>query len=437
MAKIRDFKVDDVRFPTSIDSTGSDAIHTDPDYSATYVTIYTDDEKLTGYGLAFTIGKGNDIVAECIKYYFPIFLNMSLEDLENDIGQLWYKCVDHSQLRWLGPEKGVVHMAVAAILNALWDLISKNNKKPLWQFIVESKPEKIIKWLTFKYIEDVLSPDEALDILEQSHDKKEKRIQTILKEGYPSYTTAAGWLGYSDNKVVELCEHYMSMGWNHFKLKVGLDLEADLKRIKLIRNTIGKERFIMIDANQQWSVEQSIKHINAYKEFDLFFVEEPTSPDDVLGFGKIKKSIGNVRLATGEACGGRIMFKQFFELGFLDICQIDSCRLASINEVLTVLIMAHKFNVPIFPHAGGVGLGEYVQHLSIIDYVLINGSKNNKVVEYQDSLHEHFVYPCKIINGNYMPPLDHGYSVEMKEKSVKDYSFPHGEYWRNINETKK
>ena len=431
MTKIIRFTVEDVRFPTSKDLTGSDAIHTDPDYSATYVTAYTDDSNLKGYGIAFTIGKGNDIVAECIKYFFPTFENMNLEDIENDIGKLWYKCVDHSQLRWLGPEKGAVHMAVAAIFNCLWDLIAKKNKKPLWRFVAESDPEKILSWLTFKYIEDVLTPDQALKILKDSQNDKKARINKILKEGYPSYTTAAGWLGYSDEKIVKLCEKYISMGWKHFKVKVGLDLEADVKRLELIRKTIGDDCHIMVDANQQWSVEQSIKHINAYKKFNLLFVEEPTSPDDVLGFVKIKESIGNVKLATGEACGGRVMFKQFLESGSMNVCQIDSCRIGSINEILTVMLMAHKFKVPIFPHAGGVGLCEYVQHLCMIDYVLINGNKNNKFVEYSDQLHEHFIYPCNLQNGNYMPPLDHGYSIEMKENSVKEFSYPHGFYWKS------
>ena len=431
MAKIVKFTVDDVRFPTSKDLTGSDAVHTDPDYSATYVTVYTSDEKLKGYGIAFTIGKGNDIVADCIKHFFPIFVGMTLDELENEIGNLWYKCVDHSQLRWLGPEKGVVHMAVAAIFNSFWDLIAKKHNKPLWQFVVESKPETIIKWLTFKNIEDVLTKDEVHTILTDSQKYKEDRIRTVLKEGYPSYTTAAGWLGYSDEKIVKLCKKYISMGWKHFKVKVGLDLEADIKRLELIRETVGDECYIMVDANQQWGVEQSIKHINAYKKFNLLFVEEPTSPDDVLGFAKIKKAIGNVNLATGEACGGRIMFKQFLESGAMNICQIDSCRLGSINEILTVLLMAHKFKVPVFPHAGGVGLCEYVQHLCLIDYVLINGEKDKKFVEYSDQLHEHFIYPCTIKNGSYMPPVDHGYSIEMKKNSVNEFVFPNGKYWSN------
>ena len=431
MTKIVKFSVDDVRFPTSKDLTGSDAVHTDPDYSATYVTVYTSDEQLKGYGIAFTIGKGNDIVADCIKHFFPMFVGMTLDELENEIGNLWYKCVDHSQLRWLGPEKGVVHMAVAAIFNSFWDLIAKKNNKPLWQFVIESKPETIIKWLTFKNIEDALTKDEAYTILNDSQKYKEDRIRTVLKEGYPSYTTAAGWLGYSDDKIVKLCKKYISMGWKHFKVKVGLDLEADIKRLKLIRETVGNECFIMVDANQQWGVEQSIKHINAYKKFDLLFVEEPISPDDVFGFVKIKKAIGNVNLATGEACGGRVMFKQFLESGAMNICQIDSCRLGSINEILTVLLMAHKFKVPVFPHAGGVGLCEYVQHLCMIDYVLINGEKDNKFVEYSDQLHEHFIYPCAIKNGSYMPPMDHGYSIEMKQNSVNEFIFPNGKYWIN------
>ena len=263
MTKILNFTVEDIRFPTSKDLTGSDAIHTDPDYSATYVTVITNDPNLVGYGIAFTLGKGNDVVAECIKHFFPMFENMDLENLENEIGKLWFKCVDHSQLRWLGPEKGVVHMVVAAMFNSFWDLIAKKNKKPLWKFIVESEPERIIKWLTFKYIEDVLNPDQVLQILNESQSEKKFRIDSILNEGYPSYTTAAGWLGYSDEKIVDLCNKYISMGWRHFKVKVGLDLEADVKRLELIRKTIGDNCHIMVDANQQWSVAQSIEHINA------------------------------------------------------------------------------------------------------------------------------------------------------------------------------
>ena len=282
MPKITKFTVDDIRFPTSKDLTGSDAIHTDPDYSATYVTVFTSDKNLTGFGIAFTIGKGNDIVAECIKHYFPLFIGKTIDELQRDIGKLWYQCVDHSQLRWLGPEKGVVHMAVAAIFNSLWDLIAKKNQKPLWKFVVDSNPETIMEWLTFKYIEDALSKDEAFKILQDSQKNKEHRIQTILDEGYPSYTTAAGWLGYSDEKIIELCNRYIAQGWKHFKIKVGQDLEADVKRLELIRNAIGPDCSIMVDANQQWSVEQSIKHINAYKKFNLSFVEEPTSPDDVM-----------------------------------------------------------------------------------------------------------------------------------------------------------
>ena len=430
--KITKMTVDDVRFPTSKDLTGSDAIHTDPDYSATYVTIFTSENNLQGQGIAFTIGKGNDIVADCIKHYFYIFEGMDLDDLEKNIGKLWFDCVDHSQLRWLGPEKGVVHMAVAAIFNALWDLIAKKHSKPLWKFIVDSDPEKIMGWLTFKYIEDALSENDAYEILEKNKKFKEERVNKILSEGYPSYTTAAGWLGYSDEKIVALCNDYMKKGWKHFKIKVGLNLEEDVKRLELIRKTIGDDCSIMVDANQQWSIQQSIKHINAYKKFNLLFVEEPTSPDDVMGFKKIKNAIGDVNLATGEACGGRVMFKQFFESGGMNICQIDSCRLGSINEILTVLLMADKFNIPVFPHAGGVGLCEYVQHLGIIDYVLITGKKDKKVIEYQDSLHEHFIYPCNIKDGSYMPPKDHGYSVEMKSESVKRYLFPTGEYWSQV-----
>ena len=430
MTKVTNFTVQDIRFPTSTDQTGTDAIHTNPDYSATYVTIETSNDNLRGYGITFTLGKGNDVVISCIKHFFYIFKDLSIEDIETNIGKLWFECVDHSQLRWLGPEKGVVHLAVSAIFNALWDLIARKNNKPLWKFIVESKPETIITWLTFKHIEDVLSKEEALEILLSNEKFKEERIQNIMIKGYPSYTTAAGWLGYSNKKIIDLCNRYLELGWKHFKVKVGVRLEEDISRLELIRKTVGNDCSIMIDANQQWSVQESIKNINVLKKFNILFAEEPTNADDILGFIKIKKGVGDVNLATGEACSNRVMFKQFLESGAMNICQIDSCRLGSINEILTILLMAHKMKVPVFPHAGGVGLCEYVQHLCMVDYVLINGEKSNKVVEYQDSLHEHFVYPCVIKNGNYMPPLDNGYSIEMKEKSVKTFTFPNGDYWR-------
>ncbi len=430
MLKITNILVKDIRFPTSTDLTGSDAIHTDPDYSAPYVVINTNDDKLKGYGINFTLGMGNEIVKQCIECFIPMFKNLPINDLENNIGKLWYDCVDHSQLRWLGPEKGVVHLAVSALFNAIWDLLAKKNEKPLWRYIVDSDPKKIINWLPFKHIDDALSKDEALEILLHSQKFKSKRINLLLKEGYPSYTTAAGWLGYSDEKIVNLLKDYMSKGWRYFKIKVGKDLERDIGRLKLIRETIGDDNYLMIDANQQWSVDESIYYINAFKKYNIFFAEEPTNADDILGFIKIKKNIGDVKLATGEACSNKVMFKQFLQSGSMDICQIDSCRLASINEILIVMLMAHKYNIPIFPHAGGVGLCEYVQHLCMVDFVLINGEKDSKVVEYQDGLHEHFVYPCKIKNGNYMPPSDHGYSIEMKEKSVKKFEFPNGEYWK-------
>ncbi len=431
MTKIISISVSDIRFPTSKDLTGSDAIHTDPDYSAPYVVIETDDPSLVGYGINFTLGKGNEIVTKCIQCFFPIIKNLSLDEVENNIGGLWSECVDHSQLRWLGPEKGVVHLAVSALFNALWDLISKKNKKPLWRYVVDTNPKKIIDWLPFKHVDDALSKNEALEILTKSQEYKNDRIKKLESEGYPSYTTAAGWLGYSDDKIVDLCKEYMANGWKYFKIKVGKNFERDSHRLDIIRKTIGNNNYLMIDANQQWSVDESIKYINAFNKYDVFFVEEPTHADDILGFIKIKKNVGEVKLATGEACSNRVMFKQFLQSGAMNICQIDSCRLASINEILIVMLMAHKFNVPVFPHAGGVGLCEYVQHLCMIDYALINGEKDNKVVEYQDSLHNHFKFPCRIVKGNYIPPKDHGYSIEMKEKSVIEFSYPNGNYWKS------
>ena len=420
----------DVRFPTSLDNLGTDAVHTDCDYSATYVEIFTDQENMKGIGLTFTIGKGNDLCTECIKHFAPLILNKTLQEIENEIGSLWLKCTNHSQLRWIGPEKGVVHLAVAALFNGLWDLISKYHQKPLWKYIIDLNTESLIDKLSFRYLDDAITREDAYNIIQNKKINIAAEEVTIRKNGFPCYTTAVGWLGYSDDKMIDLTKRALKNGWTHFKVKVGQDIERDIHRCKLIRSIIGDDNILMIDANQVWSVNESIENINRLKKFNLYFVEEPTSPDDILGFRKIKDAIGNVNLATGEMCQNRIVFKQFLENKSLDFCQIDSCRMASLNEILPVMLLASKLDIPIIPHAGGVGLCEYVQHLNIINRLLISNNKTY-LSEYAESCSEYLENPSVVQDGHYLTPTISGYSAVIKDIALKTYEFPTGTYWQS------
>ncbi len=422
-------KTHDVRFPTSLDNVGTDAVHTDCDYSATYVEIFTDNPRLLGIGLTFTIGKGNDLCVSCIDYLKPFILNKTVYELENNMQDIWLQCTNHSQLRWLGPEKGVVHLAVAALFNGIWDLICKFYEKPLWKYVVELNTDDLLDKISFSYIDDAISSSEARSILEQKKRNLVPAINNVIQNGFPCYTTAVGWLGYSDEKMTKLIHNALENGWTHFKIKVGQDINQDFKRLKLVRNLIGPKNVLMIDANQVWSVNESIYFINKLKEFNLFFVEEPTNPDDILGFGKIKAALPHVKLATGEVCHNRVMFKQFLENRSLDFCQIDSCRMASLNEIIPIMLLAKKLNIPIIPHAGGVGLCEYVQHLNIINKLLISSNKI-ELSEYAESCVEHIENPAVINRGHYCTPLNSGYSAIIKKKSLEDYSFPSGNYWK-------
>jgi len=429
MSKIIDIIVKDIRFPTSLDNLGSDSVHVDCDYSAAYVEIFTDDKDLKGIGLTFTIGKGNDLCVACIEYFKPLFLNKNITDIEKNINSLWRSCTNHSQLRWIGPEKGVIQLSVAALFNSLWDLISKYYRKPLWKYIIDLNTEDLLNKLSFTYIDDVITREEAFNIIEDKKNNIQIATQSILKNGFPCYTTAAGWLGYSDEKMIKLTKKYLSEGWTHFKMKVGQDIDRDIHRCQLMREIIGKDNLLMIDANQVWSVKESIKNINKLKEFDLYFVEEPTNPDDILGFKKIKNSVGNVKLATGEMCQNRIVFKQFLENKSLDFCQIDSCRLASLNEIIPILLMSSKLNIPVIAHAGGIGLCEYVQHINIINQLIITNN-TTYLSEYADSCSEHLMNPSIIKNGHYVTPMNFGYSAIIKEDSIKNFKFPTGDYWK-------
>lgn len=420
----------DIRFPTSKDLTGSDAINKDPDYSAAYAIIKTNDQKYEGHGLTFTEGRGNELCVAAIESLSYLLEGKTLEEFTSDMAGFYRTITGDSQLRWLGPEKGVIHMATGALVNAVWDLYAKVKGKPLWKLIADMSPREIVNCIDFTYLTDALTPDEAFHILESAEGSKQERIDDLLEKGYPAYTTSAGWLGYSEDKIRRLSQEAKNEGWQYLKMKVGADINNDIKRAQIIRDVIGDDIKLMMDANQNWDVGEAIDNMRQLAIFSPWWIEEPTSPDDVLGHLEVKKAISPIKVATGEHCQNRVMFKQFLKSGAIDICQIDSCRVGGVNELLGIMLMAAKYNVPVCPHAGGVGLCEYVQHLSMIDYVCISGTKENRVTEYVDHLHEHFVHPVEITNGNYVAPSAPGYSIEIKEKSLKDYRYPSGKIWK-------
>ena len=423
--------VRDIRFPTSLTLEGSDAVNVDPDYSATYVVLETDDPGgLRGYGLTFTNGRGNEICVAAVNALKHHVLGRSLDSLTSDFAGFWLSITSDSQVRWLGPEKGAIHLAAGALVNAVWDLYARAERKPVWKLLVDMSPEQLVSCVPFRHITDALTVDEATEILERSQSTKAAREAEMLASGYPAYTTSAGWLGYSDDKVRQLVRAGLAEGWSHFKMKVGRDRADDVRRAAIIREEIGPERKLMVDANQIWEVDEAIDWMKSLARFDPWWIEEPTSPDDVLGHAKIAKALAPIGVATGEACQNRVIFKQLMQADAISFCQIDSCRLAGVNEVLAVILMAAKFGVPVCPHAGGVGLCEYVQHLALFDYIAVSASLDDRIVEYVDHLHEHFVYPVTMKNGRYMPPLEPGYSIEMKIESLDFYEFPSGMAWK-------
>jgi len=427
---IRDLEVLDLRFPTSRTHAGTDAVHVDPDYSAAYVVLKTD-TGLEGHGLTFTIGRGNEVVAAAIEAYRHLVVGQRLGEITADFAGFWRRLASDSQLRWLGPEKGVIHLALAAIVNAVWDLYAKAERKPLWKLLADMTPRQLVSCIDFRYITDALTADEALALLERQARTKGEREADLLRSGYPAYTTSVGWMGYGDAKIRTLCREALGDGFTHFKVKVGGSREDDRRRIALVREAIGPDRKLMIDANQQWDVGEAIERVRDLAPYDLWWIEEPTSPDDVLGHAAIAKAVRElgVGVATGEHCANRILFKQLLQAKAIDFCQIDSCRLGGVNENLAVILLAAKFGVPVCPHAGGVGLCEYVQHLSMFDYVAVSGTMDGRVIEYVDHLHEHFEDPVVIRRGRYMPPVQPGYSITIKPESRMTYRFPNGEVW--------
>ena len=423
----------DIRFPTSENLDGSDAMNQAPDYSAAYVILKTDSpEGLEGHGLTFTIGRGNELCVAAIEALAPLVIGETLESFTRNMGAFWRRVTGDSQLRWVGPEKGVIHLATAAIVNAVWDLYAKAEDKPLWKLLVDMSPEELVSCIDFRYITDAITPEEALEILRENESTKTARKEEMLRDGFPAYTTSTGWLGYDDEKLQRLCREAVKAGWTHFKMKVGSDVEDDARRAAIIREEIGPDRKLMMDANQVWDVGESIENMQRLEEFDPWWIEEPTSPDDVLGHARIAAAVAPIGVATGEHCQNRVVFKQLLQAGAISFCQIDSCRLGGVNEVLSVLLMAAKFGVPVCPHAGGVGLCEYVQHLSIFDYICISASLENRILEYVDHLHEHFLDPVNVKGGRYMPPTIPGYSIEMKPESLAKYEFPTGNVWTHI-----
>jgi L-fuconate dehydratase len=418
----------DIRFPTSRQHIGSDAMNADPDYSAAYCIIRTR-SGIEGHGLTFTIGRGTELCVAAIRALAPLVVGKTLESFTENMGAFWRMITGDSQLRWVGPEKGVIHLATAAIVNAVWDLWGKAESKPLWELVASMAPEQLVSCIDFRYITDALTPREALEILSRHASTRAAREAEMRGRGYPAYTTSAGWLGFTDAQLRELCREAIAQGWTHFKIKVGADQQDDLRRCAIIREEIGS-RQLMMDANQRWDVDEAIVNMKALAPFHPWWIEEPTSPDDVLGHGTIREAIAPIRVATGEHCQNRVMFKQFFQAGAIDVCQIDSCRLGGVNEILAVLLMAAKFGIPVCPHAGGVGLCEYVQHLSLLDYICISGSLENRLIEYVDHLHEHFLDPVHMKDGCYMPPSRPGYSIEMKPESIDAYQYPNGSAWK-------
>jgi L-fuconate dehydratase len=428
--RIRGLEVFDLRFPTSRTAAGTDAVHCDPDYSAAYVILRTDGD-VEGHGLTFTIGRGNEVCAAAIDAFRHLIVGQRLDDITADFAGFWRRLACDSQLRWLGPEKGVIHLALAAVVNAVWDLYAKVERKPVWKLLADMTPAQIVACVDFRYITDALCADEALELLERKARTKAEREAQLLRAGYPAYTTSVGWMGYADHKIRALCRAAIADGFNHFKVKVGAGPDDDRRRVRLVREEIGRDRKLMIDANQRWDVEEAIARVGELATYAPWWIEEPTSPDDVLGHATIAKAVREfgIGVATGEHCANRVVFKQLLQARAIDFCQIDSCRLGGVNENLAVLLLAARFGVPVCPHAGGVGLCEYVQHLAMFDYIAVSGTMDGRVIEYVEHLHEHFEEPVTVRGGRYLAPTRPGYSITIREASRLAHRFPDGEVW--------
>lgn len=429
--RITQVVVHDVRFPTSELLDGSDAMNPDPDYSAAYVELHTDDPALTGYGMTFTIGRGNDLCCAAIGSLGELVVGLSLDELRADLGAIATRLTSDSQYRWLGPEKGVVHLATAALVNAQWDLLARRAGQPLWAFLSELSSAEIVSAVDFRHVTDALTPDEALALLQRSEPGRDERRARLLAEGYPAYITSAGWLGYADDKIRSQCRSALADGWTAFKMKVGRDRDDDLRRASIVRSEIGTDCRLMVDANQVWDVGDAIEHVKSLAEIAPWWVEEPTSPDDVLGHARIREAVRPIRVVTGEHAHNRVMFKQLLQAGAIDAAQIDGCRLGGVNEVIAVVLLAAAFDVPVCPHAGGIGLCEHVQHFSMFDYVAVSGSLDERMIEFADHLHEHMAQPVDVRQGRYWAPAGPGLGAEIVPDSLATYAYPDGTYWRD------
>ncbi|MDQ1046320.1 enolase C-terminal domain-like protein [Streptomyces sp. V4I2] len=420
----------DIRFPTSRELDGSDAMNPDPDYSAAYVVLRTDaGDGLEGHGFTFTIGRGNDVQVAAVNALRPHLLGRSVDELCADPGSLNRDLIGDSQLRWLGPEKGVMHMAIGAVVNAVWDLAAKRQGQPLWRLLAHADPEWLASQVDFRYIADALTPEEAVRLLTEGRVGLAEREAVLLEHGYPGYTTSPGWLGYSDEKLTRLAKQAVADGFTQIKLKVGADLDDDIRRMRAARAAVGDGIRIAIDANQRWNIDEAIDWTNALAAFDPYWIEEPTSPDDILGHAAVRRGVSPVKVATGEHVQNRIVFKQLLQAGSIDVLQIDAARVGGVNENLAILLLAAKFGVPVCPHAGGVGLCELVQHLSMFDYLALSGTTEDRVIEYVDHLHEHFTDPVAIADGHYAAPLAPGFSATMHTTSIAEYRYPDGAFW--------
>ena len=418
----------DLRFATSRFSIGSDAVNKDPDYSAAYCILSTDSE-FEGHGLTFTLGRGTQLCVAALEYLFRYVEGRTLRSITENFAAFTRELSGDTQFRWLGPEKGVIHLATAALINAVWDLYAKVEGKPLWQLLADMTPEQIVGLIDFQYITDALTPDEALAILRANTASQPERRAKLLEQGYPAYTTSVGWFGYSEDKIRRLCREALADGWTHFKLKVGGDPDEDLRRGMIVREEIGWTNKLMVDANQRWDVDVAIARTRALQPLDPWWMEEPTSPDDILGHARIRREAAPTRIATGEHVQNRVIFKQLLQAGAIDVLQLDSCRVAGVNENLAIILMAAKFGIPVCPHAGGVGLCEYVQHLSAFDYLCVSATMDDRVIEFVDHLHEHFLTPVVIRNGHYIMPLEPGYSIQIFPETLTEFAYPGGKAW--------
>jgi L-fuconate dehydratase len=422
----------DVRFPTSLDHDGSDAMNLDPDYSAAYAVLRTDSDGLEGHALCFTIGRGNEVVVAAVQALRAHVVGRYAEEIAADLGGFSAALISDSQLRWLGPEKGVMHMAIGAVINAAWDLAAKLAGKPVWRLLADMTPEQIVALVDFRYIDDALTPDEALAILRSGSQGRDDRIAELQRCGYPAYATTPGWIGYSDEKLVQLSRQAVADGFGQIKIKVGGDVGEDARRLELARTAVGPDVRVAVDANQRWGIAQAVAAIEALAPWEPYWVEEPTSPDEILGLAAIRAAIAPVKIAAGEHVANRVIFKQLLQAHAIDFITIDAARVAGVNENVAILLLAAKFGIPVCPHAGGVGLCEMVQHLAMFDFVSVSATMADRVLEYVDHLHEHFTDPVRVTGGRYLAPTAPGFSATFRPGSLRDYEFPHGSIWHQL-----